>query len=48
MVAEAHKHDFGQINLLSGADPSNIGDFAGEVEMYLWDTGVTGQGTLYY
>jgi len=29
MVAEAHKHDFGQINLFSGADPNNIGGFAG-------------------
>lgn len=46
MAVGAHKHDFDHIILFSGGDPNNIGDFAGEVEMYLGENGVTGQSTL--
>jgi hypothetical protein len=35
MVAEAHTHDFDQIVFILGGDPNNVGDFDGEVEMYL-------------
>jgi hypothetical protein len=35
MVAEAHKHDFDQLILFFGGDPTNIGEFGGEVEMHL-------------
>ena len=35
MVEESHKHDFEQIILFFGGDPNNIGEFGGEVEMYM-------------
>jgi hypothetical protein len=38
MVAEAHKHDFDQLILFFGGDPTNIGEFGGEAEFYLEGT----------
>ncbi len=35
MVAEAHKHDFDQLILFFGGDPTHIGEFGGEVELHL-------------
>ena len=35
MVAEAHSHDFDQLLLFFGGDPANIGEFGGEVVIYL-------------
>jgi hypothetical protein len=35
MVADAHKHDFDQLLLFFGGDPKNIGEFGGEVDIYL-------------
>ena len=35
MVAEAHSHDFDQVIFFMGADPNNVVDFDGEVEMGL-------------
>ena len=35
MVAEAHTHDFDQVIFFLGGDPSNVGEFGAEVELYL-------------
>jgi len=35
MVAEAHKHDFDQLILFFGGDPFHIGEFGGEVEIWV-------------
>jgi hypothetical protein len=35
MVGDAHTHDFDQLIFFLGGDPSNIGEFGAEVEMYL-------------
>jgi len=34
MVDHSHKHDFDQVICFIGGDPTNIGEFGGEIEFY--------------